>query len=308
MHLSVVTPVYNFAKGLQHLHRRLETCLSSFSDDYEILMVNDGSPDNSWDIILEISAQNPKVKGINLSRNFGQHFAITAGLDYAKGDYIVVMDCDLQHRPEDIPKLYFKAKEGYDVVIGLRQNRKDGNFRKIISELYYKVFNYLTENEINYNISSFGLYTRKVINSVKEMREQNRSFILFVLWSGFRKIYVEVEHGERTIGESSYNLSKMIKLALDSVIAHSNKPLKLAVKFGFLVSFISVCFAIWFLLRYFFYSIAVEGWTSIMVSIYFTTGLIVGSMGLIGLYINKIFDEVKNRPLYIIESTTFKIN
>jgi glycosyltransferase involved in cell wall biosynthesis len=308
MHISVVTPVYNFDKGLPHLYRRLENSLSSLSDDYEIIMVNDGSPDNSWDIILELSAHNPKVKGINLSRNFGQHFAITAGLDYAKGDYIVVMDCDLQHRPEDIPKLYNKAKEGYDVVIGLRQNRKDGSFREIISELYYKVFNYLTENEINYNISSFGLYARKVINSVKEMREQNRSFILFVLWSGFKKIYVEVEHGERIVGESSYNLSKMIQLALDSIIAHSNKPLKLAVKFGFLVSFISVLFATWFLLRYCFYSIAVEGWTSIMVSIYFTTGLIVGSMGLIGLYINKIFNEVKRRPLYIIESTTFKIN
>jgi dolichol-phosphate mannosyltransferase len=139
------------------------------------------------------------------------------------------------------------------------------------------------------------------------MREQNRSFILFVLWSGFRKIYVEVEHGERTFGESSYNLSKMVRLAIDSVIAHSNKPLKLAVKFGFLMSFISVCFAMWILIRYFFYSITVEGWTSIMVSIYFTTGLIVGTIGLIGLYLNKIFDEVKKRPLYIVESTTFKL-
>ena len=137
MHISVVTPVYNFGKGLQHLYRRLENSLSSLSDDFEIIMVNDGSPDNSWDIILELSTENPKVKGINLSRNFGQHFAITAGLDYAKGDYIVVMDCDLQHQPEDIPKLYDKATEGYDVVIGLRQNRKDGNSMKIISELYY---------------------------------------------------------------------------------------------------------------------------------------------------------------------------
>ena len=200
MHISVVTPVYNFDEGLQHLCQRLEHSLSSLSDDYEIIMVNDGSQDNSWDVILELSAQNPKVKGINLSRNFGQHFAITAGLDYAKGEYIVVMDCDLQHRPEDIPKLYNKAKEGFDVVIGLRQNRKDGNFRKIISELYYKVFNYLTENEVNYNISSFGLYARKVINSVKEMREQNRSFILFVLWSGLEKYMLKLSMGKELLG------------------------------------------------------------------------------------------------------------
>ena len=224
MHISVVTPVYNFDKGLPHLYRRLENSLSSLSDDYEIIMVNDGSSDNSWDIILELSAHNPKVKGINLSRNFGQHFAITAGLDYAKGDYIVVMDCDLQHRPEDIPKLYNKAKEGYDVVIGLRQNRKDGSFREIISELYYKVFNYLTENEINYNISCFGLYARKVINSVKEMREQNRSFILFVLWSGFKKIYVQVEHGEKG-GSKTIADNKNPSLAFVRVIRRRNNTI-----------------------------------------------------------------------------------
>lgn len=305
IHISVVIPVFNSSLSLNELCHRLHNVLSKISSFYEIIFVNDGSSDNSWNIIRELACLDSRVKGINFSRNFGQHYAITAGLDYANGNWIVVMDCDLQYQPEDILKLYQSATSGYDLVMGLRAIRNDFWFKKFISFIFYKIFNFLSESNINHRLANFGIYSSKVINSIKELREQNRSFGLFALWVGFRRLEIEVTHCARSHGKSSYSFTKMMNLALDSILAHSNKALRLTVAFGFFVSSASFSYALWIFIRYFLWSTPIVGWSSIMVSIFFTTGLVIGALGVVGLYIGKIFDEVKNRPLYIIESTTF---
>jgi len=304
MDISVVIPVYGCNSCLHKLHERLINSLTQITTSFEVIMVNDASPDNSWESIKQITHQDHRVKGINFSRNFGQHNAITAGLDYTRGKWIVVMDCDLQDQPEEIIKLYTKALEGYDIVVGKRSERKDGFFKKLSSSIFYKIYNYLTDSNIDKAIGNFGIYSEKVINNIKLLREQNRSFGLFVLWSGFSRTEITIVHAKREEGKSSYNFTKLINLASDSIISHSNKPLKLSVKLGFFLSFISVIYSLWLVVRYFIWSSPIEGWTSLIVSLYFLSGLVIGSIGMLGLYIGKIFDEVKNRPLYIIQETT----
>ena len=304
--LSIITPVYGCCKSINSLYERLNKSLSTITNDFEIIMVNDSSPDNAWEAIKELAKKDDRVKGINLSRNFGQHKAITAGLDYAKGDWIVVMDCDLQDQPEEIIKLYNKAQEGYEIVFGRRAERKDTFLKRLSSKLFYKVYDYFTESKIDNTIANFSIISKKVLNTLKKMREQNRTYPLFVNWIGFKRTEINIEHSSRDEGKSSYTFSKLINLAIDSIVSQSNKPLKLSIKFGFILSFLSLIYACLLVLRYFIFSIPVEGWTSVMVSIYFIGGLLFANMGILGLYVGKIFDETKNRPIYIISEITFQ--
>lgn len=304
--ISVVTPVYGCCKSLDSLYERLSKTLSTITNNFEIIMVNDSSPDNAWEAIKKLAKKDNRVKGINLSRNFGQHKAITAGLDYAKGDWIVVMDCDLQDQPEEIIKLYNKALEGYDIVFGRRAERKDSFLKKLSSTLFYKVYDYFTESKIDNSIANFSIISKKVLNNLNKLKEQNRSYPLFVNWVGFKRTEINIEHSQREEGKSSYTFTKLMNLAIDSIVSQSNKPLKLSIKFGFIVAFLSLFYGIVLILRYFIFSIPVEGWTSVMVSIYFIGGLLFANMGILGLYIGKIFDETKNRPIYLIQETTFK--
>lgn len=304
--ISIVTPVYGCCKSINRLYERLNKTLSIITGDFEIIMVNDSSPDNAWDAIKELAKKDNRVKGINLSRNFGQHKAITAGLDYAKGDWVVVMDCDLQDQPEEIIKLYNKALEGYDIVFGRRAERKDSFLKKLSSTLFYKVYDYFTESKIDNTIANFSIISKKVLDNLNKLKEQNRSYPLFVNWVGFNRTEINIEHSSREEGKSSYTFTKLINLAIDSIVSQSNKPLKLSIKFGFIVSFLSLLYGTWLVLRYFIFSIPVEGWTSVMVSIYFIGGLLFANMGILGLYIGKIFDETKNRPIYIVQETTFE--
>jgi len=304
-HISIIIPIYGCGNSLLELYNRLVKTLSTITNEFEIIMVNDASPDDAWKSIKELAEKDNRVKGISFSRNFGQHRAITAGLDYAKGDWVVVMDCDLQDQPEEILKLYNKAQEGYDVVFGRRYQRKDSLFKRISSKLFHKILGYFTESKMDSAIANFSIISSKVVDKIKKLREQNRLYPFFVNWVGFKRIDIDIEHAKRKEGESSYTLQKLIELAIDAIISQSNKPLKLAIKFGFTMSFLSLIYAVWLILRYFIFSISVEGWTSVMVSIYFIGGLLFANMGILGLYIGKIFDETKNRPLYIIEETTF---
>lgn len=306
-HLSVVIPVYACSECLPELHRRLAASLAEVSEDYEIILVNDASPDDSWEQMQKLSRKDSRVKGINLSRNFGQHFAIAAGLDYATGDWVVVMDCDLQDRPEEIPRLYRKVQEDFDMVVGVRSNRQDSFLKKLMSRLFFRVFAYFTKSPINNRIGSFGIYSQKVIRSIRQFKEQNRSFGLFAIWVGFQRGELEVEHAKRASGRSSYSFGALVRLAVDSIIAHSDRLLRFAVRLGFFLSSCSLLYSLWLVVTYFVLARPIPGWTSVMVSIYFTTGLVIGVVGIVGLYVGKIFDEVKGRPLYIIESTTFEV-
>lgn len=304
-HISVVTPVYGCEVCLNQLHARLEVALTAITRDYEIIMVNDGSPDDAWQTIKLLAEKDARTKGVNLSRNYGQHRAITAGLDYADGDWVVVMDCDLQDQPEEIVKLYNEALQGYDVVFGRRDKRKDSLFKRYSSKIFYKVYDYFTESKIDNTVANFSIISSKVVANLRLLREQNRSYPLFVNWVGFKRSHVDIVHAKRGSGRSSYTLRKLTNLAVDSIISQSNKPLKLSIKFGFLLSMISLIYAMWLVLRYFVFSIPVAGWTSVMVSIYFVGGLLFANMGVLGLYIGKTFDEAKNRPLYLVQDTTF---
>lgn len=306
-YISVVIPVYGCDYCLHDLFSRLSTVLSAISYDYEIIMVNDSSPDESWAIINGLAQVDSRVKGINLSKNFGQHNAITAGLDNARGDWVVVMDCDLQHKPEEIEKLYRKAQEGFDLVVGMRKQRQDSYFKRLGSQCFYWVLSYSLGFRIDSRLSNFGIYSKKVIQSITALKEQGRSFGLLALWVGFRRFEIEIEHASRPYGKSSYNYKKMINLALDSILGNSDRILRFTLKLGLLLSLTSFLYAFFLILRYFFYSKPIQGWTSLIVSIYFSTGLIIGCIGLVGLYVDKIFNEVKSRPIYLIESTTFEL-
>lgn len=306
IHISIIIPVYSCGKTLSQLYNRLEKTLSPITENFEIIMVNDASPDDAWKTIKSLSKKDKRVKGINLSRNFGQHRAITAGVDYVQGDWIVVMDCDLQDQPEEIVKLYNKAQEGYDVVFGRRLIRQDSSLKKLGSKIFYKILDYFTESKIDNSIANFSIISLNVVKELKKLREQNRLYPLFVNWVGFKRADIDIVHAQREEGKSTYTLKKLIDLAIDAIVSQSNKPLKLAIKFGFTLSLLSLTYALWLIIRYYVFSIPVAGWTSVMVSIYFIGGLLFANMGVLGLYIGKTFDEVKNRPLYIISDTTFK--
>lgn len=305
--ISVVSPVYGCRECLGELCARLTETLTPITIDFEIILVNDACPQGSWETIRALADKDPRIKGIDLSRNFGQHYAITAGLDHAAGDWVVVMDCDLQDKPEEIATLYAKAREGYDIVFGQRVERQDSFFKKLGSRLFYRVLEYFTDTEHDKTIANFGIFSRQVIQTVNRYREQNRSFPLFVKIAGFRRTQIPVQHDDRLYGKSSYNLVKLINLAIDSIVAHSNKPLRLFIQFGFFIALGSMFYAVWLFLSYFLYGDIAEGWTSLMVSMFFMFGLLFGILGILGLYIGKIFDEVKGRPLYIIrESVNFE--
>ena len=304
-YISVVIPVYGCCDSLNNLYGRLNRVLEHISTNYEIILINDESPDDAWENIKALSQKDSRVKGINLSRNFGQHQAITAGLDFSNGNWTVVMDCDLQDQPEEIIKLHTKAKEGFDIVFGKRKHRNDSYFKIFGSKLFYKIYNYFTESAMDNSVANFSIISSKVVKQLQLLKEQNRSYPLFVNWVGFKKAYIDIEHSKRDQGKSSYTLQKLINLAIDSIVSQSNKPLKLSIKFGFSISLLSIIYALWLIVRYFIFSIPVEGWTSVMVSIYFIGGLLFANMGVLGLYIGKIFDETKDRPLYIVQETTF---
>ncbi len=305
-YFSVVIPVYKCPWTLLELYLRLKHTLETINKNFEIIMVEDGSPLHDWEVIKELAKKDRRIKGIKLSRNFGQHYAITAGLDFAKGKWVVVMDCDLQDQPEEIVKLYNKAMEGYDIVVGRRAKRKDGFFKRMGSRVFWMVYSYFTDTRIDGRISNFGIYSKKVIESVKKFREHTRSFGLFALWVGFKRIEIDIEHSIRKSGSSSYTFKKLINLTIDSILSHSQKPLIVFVQFGIIISIISFLFSIYLILQHYILAVPVAGWTSIMVSLYFLGGIIISCVGVVGIYVGKVYSEVKNRPLYIVETVTFQ--
>lgn len=304
-HISVVIPMYNCAGCIYELYQRLVVTLEQINNNFEIIMVNDASPQNDWKHIKELATNDTRVKGISFSRNFGQHYAITAGLDYAQGDWVVVMDGDLQDPPEEITKLYSMAQEGFDVVFGRRYNRQDNAHKKLMSKAFHKLFDYLADTETDETVANFSICSNIVIESFCLLREHNRSYSHFIRWTGYKIAFVDIEHTQRLIGHTSYSFQKKVKLATQIIVAHSNKPLRLSIGFGFIISISSLVYGLWLVIRYLFLGQPPQGWTSVMVSIYFIGGLLFANLGVLGLYIGKVFDETKNRPLYLVKE---KIN
>lgn len=300
-HISIVSPEYKGEKMVAELVRRIVESVSTITEDYEIILVNDASPDNSWDEIVKQCQQNPKVKGINLSRNFGQHYAITAGLSYAKGDWVVVMDCDLQDRPEEIPNLYKKAQEGYDLVMAQRIVRNDSFIKRLSSKLFYKVFSYLTDTKQDASVANFGIYHKKVVNAVLSMGDRLRYFPTQVQWVGFRKCYLPIQHDERLEGKSSYNFRRLFQLASDTIVSFSDKPLRLMMKVGFGMTVLSLIIGLVYFVRYLCGDIKVLGYTSLIISLWFLGSVLISLLGVVGLYLGKAFEQVKNRPAFLVD-------
>ena len=303
--LSIVSPVYRGEKMTEELVRRISESVSPITECYEIILVNDASPDNSWNVIRAECEKDSRVKGINLSRNFGQHYAITAGLSYAKGEWVVVMDCDLQDRPEEIPNLYKKALEGYDSVFAQRVNRSDSWLKRMSSKLFYKFFSYMTETRQDASVANFGIYNRKVVVSILAMGDKMRYFPTQVQWVGFRKYYMPVEHDSRMEGKSSYSLKKLFRLAFDTIVSFSDKPLRLTMNIGALITAVSFLIGLIYLIQYLCGHIAVMGYASLIISLWFICGILVFLIGVVGLYLGKTFNQAKGRPTFIVDD---KIN
>jgi dolichol-phosphate mannosyltransferase len=263
--------------------------------------VEDASPDQSWKVIEQLANRNPKVKGLKLSRNFGQHYAITAGLDQAAGEWVVVMDCDLQDRPEEIPSLFAKAQEGFDVVLARRANRQDGFLKRLSSKLFYRTLAWLTGSHQDETIANFGIYHQKVVREITGMRESIRYFPTMVRWVGFRQTTLDVVHAANEERGSSYNFKRLFNLALDIMLAYSDKPIRLTVKLGLLVALTGFLFALFTLVRYLQGDIIVAGYASLIISLWMLTGFILVTLGMVGLYVGKTFEGVKKRPIYIVE-------
>ncbi|MEX0966088.1 MAG: glycosyltransferase family 2 protein [Bacteroidia bacterium] len=299
-YISIVSPVYGAEKLLDALVERIGNSMKQITESYEIILVEDHSPDRSWEKIEENARLDSRIKGVKLSRNYGQHYAITAGLDHSSGKWVVVMDCDLQDRPEEIINLYNKAQEGWDVVLARRYDRQDGRLKKWFSRSFYKVLSYLTGSSIDPSIANFGIYHKNVVESICSMRESIRYFPSMVKWVGFNSTSVNVKHAERAAGSSGYNFGKLLKLAVDIMLAYSDKPLLITVQIGILISMFSFVAAIVYFIMAVTGKIQVMGFASLIVSIWFLSGLIILTLGIMGLYIGKTFEGVKNRPIYLV--------
>mgnify|MGYP005844923561 CR=1 FL=1 len=302
--LSIVSPVYRSESLVAALVNRISASVEPLTEAYEIVLVEDCGPDASWEKIVEECRKHPKVVGIKLSRNFGQQYAIQAGLDAARGEWIVVMDCDLQDRPEEIPKLYHKGLEGFDIVLASRKNRKDNFFKKFASQAFYAVLTYLTDVKQDPTVAHFMLLNRKVVDALQHIADYHRSYPMLVKWVGFRVAKVEIQHAEREDGKSSsYSFKKRLNLAINTILSFSDKPLRLIVNLGLFISLIAVLIAVSQIFLYLKGGITVQGWTSLFIALSFFSGLIITTLGVIGLYLGKVFESMKGRPTYIISQS-----
>lgn len=298
--ISVVTPIYGCAACLRELIRRLEATLATLVESYEIVLVDDASRDDAWSVVRELCAANPRLKAVALSRNFGQHYAIAAGLEHATGERIVVLDCDLQDRPEEIAALYAKAREGYDIVFARRDERRDNWLKRALSRLFIALLNALSGAEYDYRTANFGIYSRAVIDAVRSMGDRSRFFPVMVRWTGFRSTAIAVQHDARVDGRSSYSLRKLMRLALDIVLSSSDKPLRLVAYLGLVVSVIALGMTVYSIVRYAHGDVTVAGYTSVIASMWLLAGVILFSVGILGLYVGRIFESVKFRPTFIV--------
>jgi len=298
--LSVVIPVYNETELLEELIGRTNKVLLEMEISYEILLVDDGSVDDSWSKITSLKARFPNLKSIKFSRNFGHHYAISAGLREVTGDFAVVMDGDLQDRPEVIPKLFQKIHEGFDVVFVARENRPESKLYLLLQRIYYFVLNTLSGLEFNSKYANFSIINRKVIDAFNLLSENTRFYGSSILWLGYKKGEVSAQHGTRFAGKPSYTISKRIRLALDVIIAFSDRPLKFAIYLGITQALVSIIFVVNLVSKYFLGSNSESIQEIILASIFLSTGIIVLILGLIGIYIGRIYRETKMRPLFLI--------
>ncbi|WP_425235158.1 glycosyltransferase family 2 protein [Ulvibacterium sp.] len=299
--LSIVSPVYRAEDIVDELVKQIILNVKDIDGDFEIVLVDDGSPDQSWNRIAENCKKNKRVKGVKLSRNFGQHYAITAGLSVATGEWIIVMDCDLQDNPKEINNLFNEAQKGHDLVLARRKLRNDSFIKRTMSKWFYALFGYLTDTKQDAAIANYGIYNRKVVDAILSMKDKVRYFPTMTQWVGFSAHYIDVNHNQRISGKSSYNWKSLFRLGFNNIIAFSSKPLLLTIRLGVIISTLSFLLGGYYFVMYLKGKIDEPGFPSVIISIWFLGGVIISILGVIGLYIGKTFNQTKDRPNYIID-------
>jgi len=298
--VSIVIPSYNEEDNIHALVDRLVPILSRYPA-YEILLVDDGSADNTLEIIQRLSEQNEKVKYLSFSRNFGHQMALKAGLDHATGDCVICMDADLQHPPELIDQMIGKWKEGYDVVYTVREDGTNVPFlKKGTARLFYTFINRISNIKLDRGVADFRLLDRSVVEVFREINESSLFIRGMVSWVGFKQCAIKYRPENRFSGESKYSYGKMVSFALDGITSFSVKPLHLATLFGMTVSLLSFLYGLFAIFMSFFTDRVISGWTSVIVSVLFIGGLQLLMLGILGEYLGKLFIESKKRPIYII--------
>jgi polyisoprenyl-phosphate glycosyltransferase len=301
--ISIISPVYRAEKIIGELIRRIDAEVRPMGKSYEIILIEDGSPDASWQEIKRYCQQYAHVKAVKLSRNFGQHFAITAGLQICRGQYAVIMDCDLQDNPVYIPQMYALAQSGADIVYTSKSERKHSFFKNIMAGIFFSIFNYLSDNpnaKASDRVGSFSMLSRKAIDAFNTIRDTHRHYLMVLRLLGFRTATLPIKHDIRFEGKSSYTFGKLVKHAIDGITSQSDKLLRISIGLGFTCFLISLLWVLTLFILYFVKGL-VPGYTSLMAVILLSTGLILMSIGVAGIYIGKIFEQVKNRPLYFID-------
>lgn len=301
--ISYIFPIYNESDNIDLLYKTISKLLrTNHSYTYEIIFINDGSKDSSLNKLVNIQIKDPRVKVIDLSRNYGHQIAVTAGLDIAQGDAVIIMDSDMQDPPKVSFDLIKKWEEGFDVVYAQRKTRKDTLVKKITADLFYRTLQKLASINIPRNTGDFRLIDRAVLSSVNSMREHNRFLRGMVAWVGYRQVAVEFDRDARNAGETNYPFKKMFKLAGDGILGFSTYPLQLISKLGYFISccaFLGIVYAI--VMKIFYPEITIEGWTFMVISVLFIGGIQLIMLGILGSYIGRIYTEVQNRPLYLIQ-------
>jgi len=303
--ISVVIPCYNEREVLPQLYARMTAAAEAWGEPFEVVLVNDGSHDDSWDMMREFHRRDPRWKAIRFARNFGHQTAVSAGLHYAGGDAVIVIDADLQDPPEELRRFIAKWREGYEVVYAVRTQRKEGVLLKLGYKVFYRLLARLANIRIPLDSGDFSLMDRKVVDALEAMPERNRFVRGLRSWAGFRQVGLEYERQPRAAGAPKYTLRKLVKLAMDGILSFSTAPLRLSMYFGFACSLVALVGAAYTLLERVWLApeelSQVRGFTTIIISILFLGGVQLMSLGVIGEYIGRIYDEVKGRPPWIIQ-------
>ena len=299
-HLSVVVPVFNEDTLIDELINRVKKSVATITEDFEIILVDDGSIDDTWKLIENEAKYEKRIKGVKFSRNFGHHYAITAGLYKSSGDWVVVMDGDLQDRPEVIPDLYKKVQEGFDIVFVNRQNRPEKLYYRIGQKIFYWILRKMSGIDFDSRQANFSIINRKVVNAFKVFPENARFYGSTIKWLGFKRSYIFADHGTRHSGKPSYTVSKRVKLASEIIVSFSDRPLKFAISIGLGMSLVATLLALWIIWKSIHSGFTVVGWPSLISAILFSGGITLVVVGIVGMYIGKIFNEVKRRPLYVV--------
>jgi dolichol-phosphate mannosyltransferase len=302
--LSIVSPVYAAQESIAELVARCSEAAGDLTPNYEIVLVDDRSPDNSWSRIVRCCTEDDRVKGVRLTRNVGQHRAITAGLAASRGNYVIVLDCDLQDDPKYFKQLYETIQQGYDVVYTRKRKRQHSGLRNVAARIFYRMFNWLVEQpdtRAPVETGAYSILTRRVVEGFLQVKDYHRHYLMVLRWLGFPSTSIEIEHVDRPHGRSSYTLRKLIVHAIDGIASQSQRLLYASITVGLSFVVVAMCALFWVVIQYFIIG-ARPGWTSTTALILLTSGIVLLSLGIHGIYIGRIFDEVRQRPLFLVDT------